>query len=124
MKSKVIIITGATSGIGKATAMGIAKMDYEIMIVARNKIKAERVRDEITNETGNSNIEIIIGDLSSINDCDTIIDQIKSKYDKIDVLINNAAILPKKRTMCNASISEATAGMEVTMVTSLSLART
>lgn len=96
---KVIIITGGTSGIGKATALGISKIGYEIVIVARNKIKAEVVKEEIINKTGNSKIEIIIGDLSSIRDCDRIINQIKSKYDKIDVLINNAAILPRKRTI-------------------------
>ena len=95
--NKIVVITGATSGIGKATAMGLAKMDYQLVVVARNKNKAEGVIEKISEKTGNSNIDLIIGDLGSIEDCDKILNEIKAKYDKIDVLINNAAILPRKR---------------------------
>lgn len=93
MEEKVIVITGATSGIGKVTAMELAKTGARIAIVARNKAKALQVQDEIKARTSNESIGIFIADLSSLSDIRNVATKIKATYNKIDVLINNAGLI-------------------------------
>ena len=90
MESKVILITGATDGIGKVTARALAKQGHNVIVHGRNKGKAEAVRDEIIGETGNNKIDILIADLLSLTDIKTAVATFKSKYNHLDVLINNA----------------------------------
>lgn len=90
MEKKRIVITGATDGIGKMTARMLAEKGHEMIIHGRNRAKAEAVRDEIARETGNPDIHILIADLLSLADVRNAIVEFKKKYDRLDVLINNA----------------------------------
>ena len=90
---KTIIITGATDGIGKQTALNIASQNHHIIIVGRNKNKCESVCYEISKNTNNDNIEFIVSDLSSISKVKALSYHIKKKYSKLDVLINNVGAL-------------------------------
>lgn len=90
MQNKTILITGATSGIGKVAALELAKTGANIIIHGRNKEKTESVRQEITTKSNNQNIDSIIADLSLTKDIFTMAIELKNKYQKIDVLINNA----------------------------------
>lgn len=95
---KTVLITGATSGIGKATASALASKSYEIVFIARNKEKAESVRNEIVKKSGNSNVHYILADLTSRQQLKDSVVQFTKKYQKLDVLINNAGVcLPEKR---------------------------
>ena len=93
MEKKVILVTGATSGIGKVTATELSKTGAIILIIARNEEKALLVKEEIIAETSNENIEIFIADLSSLEDVRKVAEKIKANYSKIDVLINNAGLI-------------------------------
>jgi NAD(P)-dependent dehydrogenase (short-subunit alcohol dehydrogenase family) len=99
MKEKVFLITGATAGIGKETARGIARTGARVVIIGRNKEKCEQVLEEIRLTTGNQNLDSLVADLFSIAEIRRAADEFKSKYDRLDVLVNNAgAIFDKRET--------------------------
>jgi len=88
--NKNCIITGATDGIGKQTALELAKLGYNIGLVGRDQDKGFTVLEEIATATGNDSLKFFKADLSMIRDLDRLANDIKSEYDSIDILINNA----------------------------------
>ena len=90
MKNKLVLITGANSGIGKATAIKLATMGAHIVMLCRNKERGETARQDIIQTSGNKNIELILIDLADLSSVRKAAEDIKAKYDHIDVLINNA----------------------------------
>ncbi|MDL2282224.1 SDR family NAD(P)-dependent oxidoreductase [Parabacteroides sp. OttesenSCG-928-G06] len=90
MDSKIILVTGASDGIGKETAMTLAKQGHTVIIHGRNKQKLQAVYNEIKAETGNTNIDMFAADFLSFTEIKRFADTIKTKYDHLDVLINNA----------------------------------
>lgn len=90
MNSKIILVTGSTDGIGKITATELAKQGNTVIIHGRNKAKAEKVCEEIKTTTGNNKVDFIIADLLSLVDIKRMSEELKVKYDHLDVLINNA----------------------------------
>ncbi len=93
MSGKRVLITGATNGIGKASALELAKMGAELIIVGRNPQKTERVMNELKFESSNHNIDMLIADLSSIAEIRKLADDFHAKYDSLDVLLNNAGAI-------------------------------
>ena len=65
MQGKVCIVTGANSGIGKATALGLAQMGATVIMVCRNQIKGEEAQNEIKEKSENDAVELMLADLSS-----------------------------------------------------------
>jgi NAD(P)-dependent dehydrogenase (short-subunit alcohol dehydrogenase family) len=90
LKGKICIVTGANSGIGKIVATALANMGATLIMVCRVKEKAQIVWEEIKRKTKNINIELILTDLSSQKEIRALASNIKEKYAKIDVLVNNA----------------------------------
>jgi short-subunit dehydrogenase len=90
MEDKVVIITGASSGIGLALAKNFAKRNAKVVLAARSYNKLIGIEEEL--KTFNKNILIIETDVSKESDCKNLIDNTIEKYDKIDILINNAGI--------------------------------
>lgn len=90
---KTIVITGATSGIGLASARMIAHRGARLILVARNPEKAEEVRRRIAHETGNDTIRLFTADMSLLRDIDRLADALMAEEPTIDVLINNAGAL-------------------------------
>ena len=107
MRGKHIVITGATSGIGLATAESLAHKGANLTIVARNIAKAEKVANEIISKTGNTNIKIVCADMSLTQDVKRLVQELTTKYSKIDVLINNAGALfnPRQETKEGIEVS-------------------
>lgn len=97
MKNKIILITGATSGIGKETALGLAKLGAIIVFTTRDTIKGEKTKKELIARTNNKNIQMLTCDLASIESIKNCCNEFKSKFDKLHVLINNAGIWDFKR---------------------------
>ena len=96
MKDKTVVITGATSGLGRATALQLAQKGIFVIIVARSNTKANEVINEIKKEGGKG--QFVISDLSSMKDTKEAADSITKVVDRLDVLINNAgAHFPKYR---------------------------
>jgi len=99
MEDKVCIITGANSGIGKATAFGLAKMNAVVIMLCRNKETGEDAQKEIISESGNKNVDLLICDLSSQKQIRSFVDEFKQKYQNLHVLINNAGVMAAKRKL-------------------------
>ena len=97
MKGKICIITGSNSGIGKETAIGLAEMGATIVMVVRDQGRGEKARTEIVNQTGNSSVDLMICDLSSMNSIRHFAEEFKKKHDRLDVLMNNAGATFSKR---------------------------
>ena len=95
---RTILITGANSGIGKATAIELAAKGYRIVFIARSIEKADAVKKEIISSSGNKNVEFIIGDLLFLAEVRKSAEIFKEKYKNLDVLINNAGVcLPERK---------------------------
>lgn len=92
MDDKTILITGSTDGIGKQTALELAAMGAGVILHGRNKSKAEQVLQEIEQKTGNDQLDFFIADLSSLHQIRTMGAEIRRKYSRLDVLINNAGV--------------------------------
>ena len=99
MPGKVFVITGATSGIGKALVVDMAKTGESIVIVARDADRGNATLEEIRLKTQNPNIDLQLGDLSILSSVRNLAEILKSKYESIDVLINNASVYKRKRTV-------------------------
>ena len=97
MKDKICIITGATSGMGLATAAALAGKGTTLGLVCRDRSKGEIVVKEIAEKTKNNKIELFIADLSSQAEIRKLANEIKIKFPKIDVLVNNAGGINPKR---------------------------
>jgi NAD(P)-dependent dehydrogenase (short-subunit alcohol dehydrogenase family) len=97
MKGKICIVTGSSSGIGKETATSLAKMGATIVMVVRDRERGEKARREIVKQTGNNCVDLMICDLSSIDSIRRFTKEFKKKYDRLDVLVNNAGGLFNKR---------------------------
>jgi len=92
MQGKSCLITGGNSGIGKATALSLAAMDASIILVCRDKQRGETAQKDIIQETGNSNVDLLVADLSVQHSIRTLVEEITSSYQLLDVLINNAGV--------------------------------
>ncbi len=90
MEGKRILITGGTSGIGKAISFALANMGGELIIVSRSEEKCQQVVKEIQDHTGNPSVEYFRADLSSQMEIRSLAKNVQEKFDRLDVLVNNA----------------------------------
>src|SRR5215216_432573 len=97
MGKRVCLITGATSGIGKATAMGLANMGASVVMVARDRSRGEAALAEIKEGSANASVDLMLTDLSSQQEIHRLADEFKEAYPRVDVLINNAGVIRSKR---------------------------
>ena len=89
MKKRTILITGASSGIGKETALTLAKEGHRLIIHGRDEVRTKQVYDEIV-ATGHTDVIMLTADFSLMSEVAKFAEQIKEKVDHIDVLYNNA----------------------------------
>jgi len=99
MEGKICLITGANSGIGYATAIGLAKLNAHVIMVCRNKERGESAQKEIIEKTGNKHVDLLLCDLSSLNSIREFAADFKTKYQSLHVLINNAGVMLSKREL-------------------------
>lgn len=87
---KVVIVTGASSGIGKACALEFAGRGAKVVLAARNGDELLKIQNSIINKGGEASFKKT--DVRNIDDCKNLIDTTIEKYSKIDILVNNAGI--------------------------------
>jgi NAD(P)-dependent dehydrogenase (short-subunit alcohol dehydrogenase family) len=99
MMKPICLITGATEGIGRATAIELARKGFTVVLAARDAAKAEAVVMEIEATTGRRDADTIIADLRSLAQVRALSDTFHQRYPRLDVLINNAGIFPGERQL-------------------------
>jgi len=99
MAIKTTVITGATSGIGKETALALAKKDHALYLLVRNTQKGDILKDEIIAKTGNKSIYVVKCDLADLQSVRHAADGLKAKLVSINVLINNAGGIFNERLL-------------------------
>ena len=93
MKGKRVILTGASRGIGRETALALGKMGADLSLIVRDPERGKVVADEVRALGGGGEVEVFIADLSSIADVRRVGAEVLAKHDRIDILINNAGAL-------------------------------
>ncbi|MDR3576585.1 MAG: SDR family oxidoreductase [Anaerolineaceae bacterium] len=93
MKDKIVLVTGATDGIGKVTAETLAGLGARVVLVGRNLEKTELVVNEIIQKTGNSGLEYLIADLSIQSQVRRLAQEFRQIHNRLDVLVNNAGAM-------------------------------
>jgi NAD(P)-dependent dehydrogenase (short-subunit alcohol dehydrogenase family) len=98
MRGKKVLITGANQGLGKASAIALAKMGAELVLVCRNEEKGRAAADE-AKAAGAPKVELIVGDMGSQKDIRRVARDVLAAHEKLDVLMNNAGvIIPTRHT--------------------------
>ena len=97
MQNKICIVTGSNSGIGKETAVELAKKRATVVMVVRNKERGDKAQKEIVKRSGNNSVDLMICDLSSMKSIRQFAEEFKRKYKRLDVLVNNAGAVFNKR---------------------------
>ena len=97
MGNKIFVVTGATSGIGKALIEELAKTEETVVMVARDAERGTAILNEITLATQNPNLDLQLCDLSVLSSVRNLAQILNTKYKKINVLINNASVYKRRR---------------------------
>jgi NAD(P)-dependent dehydrogenase (short-subunit alcohol dehydrogenase family) len=98
MQGKVCMVTGANSGIGKVTAMGLAGMGATVVMVCRDRTRGEEARQEIKHHSGNEAVDLLLADFSSQQAIRQLAQEFQQRYTQLHVLVNNVgSIFPERQ---------------------------
>jgi NAD(P)-dependent dehydrogenase (short-subunit alcohol dehydrogenase family) len=90
MHGKVVVVTGSNVGIGLETAVGVAAQEATTVLACRNRAKAEAAAEEVVRRTWNDDVHVVDLDLADLASVRKAADEILSRWDRLDVLVNNA----------------------------------
>ena len=109
LQGKICLVTGSTSGIGKVTARELANMGATVVLVSRNRAKGEATRAEIKRATGNDNVDLLVADLSLLQEVRRVVKEFQHTYSHLHILVNNAGGVYSSRKITSE-------GLEATLV--------
>jgi NAD(P)-dependent dehydrogenase (short-subunit alcohol dehydrogenase family) len=98
MDGKVVLITGGTSGIGKAAAKALAGMGAEVVVTGCNRQKGEGALQEIRSESGNNTVSLLLADLAAQAEVRRLAKEFRASHARLNVLVNNAGLYKTRRT--------------------------
>ncbi|HXF41883.1 MAG TPA: SDR family oxidoreductase [Blastocatellia bacterium] len=104
MTGKVCVVTGANAGIGKETAIGLAKLGATVVMVCRDAGRTEKALSEIKRKSASDRVELMICDLASQKSIRRFADEFKQQHDRLDVLVNNAGVFLRQRSLTEDGI--------------------
>ena len=99
MGGKVVLVTGATSGLGLASAKGFAQLGASVRVLVRSEQRGERARAEIVQRSGNDDVSVCVCDLSDLKAVRKFAARFTAADSRLDVLVNNAGALTSERTL-------------------------
>ena len=99
MRGRVCVVTGANSGIGKATAQGLAAAGATVLMVCRDRARGTAAQQEIVAATGNRAVELWQADLASLSDVRRLAAELLAAHPVIHVLVNNAGVMLETRQL-------------------------
>ena len=104
MKNKIVVVTGATAGIGQVTARELARAGADVILVSRSAEKCEQTAQQIRSETGAASVRFVVADLSSQVQVRRAAQEITALSPRIDVLVNNAGAIFDQRAISTDGI--------------------
>ncbi len=99
MDGKVVLVTGATAGLGFAAAEGFARLGATVQMLARDAGRGERARAAVAQATGNDDVHVQLCDVSDLGAVRQFAGEFVAAEPRLDVLVNNAGVLPGTRTL-------------------------
>jgi NAD(P)-dependent dehydrogenase (short-subunit alcohol dehydrogenase family) len=99
MDGQVVLVTGATSGLGLAAAEGFARLGASVRLLARSEERGERASKTVVQRSGNSDVQVELCDLSNLQAVRQFAERFSSGARRLDVLVNNAGVMTGKRTL-------------------------
>lgn len=99
LPGKTALITGSTGGIGKETARGLARLGARVVLVGRDPGRAAAAAEELRRDTGNGEVTFHTADLTRGRDLHRLAEEVHARYDRLDVLINNAGVTKERREL-------------------------
>jgi len=99
LSGKTCVVTGANTGIGKEVARNLARMGASVVLACRSEKRGRRAVQELARDTGNNKLKLLQVDLSSQSSIRSFSQQVKERYEGLDVLVNNAGIWPTEREL-------------------------
>jgi retinol dehydrogenase-12 len=97
MSGKTCLVTGATSGIGKETAVRLAMLGATVIVVARDEARVEMASEDIRRRVPLAQVDTVTADLSSMAQVRRLAEEVLARYERLDVLINNAGVVTMRR---------------------------
>lgn len=92
MKGKTVVVTGANSGIGKVTALELARKGAHVVLMCRSEQRGTEALEDIRRESGSDDVELILLDLASLDSIQRAAEEFRNRHDSLDVLVNNAGV--------------------------------
>ncbi|WP_370650182.1 SDR family oxidoreductase [Oscillochloris sp. ZM17-4] len=99
MIGKTVVVTGANSGIGRVTALELARKGATVVMICRSRSKGEAARDAIIAESGNQQVELILADFASLSSVRRGAEEFLTRHDRLHVLVNNAGLYLGERLL-------------------------
>jgi len=99
MDSKVILVTGSTDGIGRQTAIELARMGHRVIVHGRNHERSRKAAEEIMSGSGNGEIETVDADFTDLESIAEMVQDIKNRFARLDVLVNNAGVFENQKVI-------------------------
>lgn len=106
VEGKLVLVTGATDGIGKATALQLASLGARVIIHGRSSERAKAVREQIERETGNNKLGVAVADFSSLQEVRRLASELRTVHSELRVLINNAGIFSQRYALSHDGFEE------------------
>jgi NAD(P)-dependent dehydrogenase (short-subunit alcohol dehydrogenase family) len=97
LEDRTCLVTGATSGIGQETALGLAREGARVLIVGRDPARGQAARDDIAKRSGNDKVELLRADLASLREVSRLADDVRARCPALHVLVNNAGVVLLRR---------------------------
>jgi dehydrogenase/reductase SDR family member 12 len=112
LQGKVVLVTGASSGLGLATAEGFARLGAAVWLVVRNRERGEQARARIVERSGNGDVHVGVCDLSALGSVRQFAGRFQDQASRLDVLVNNAGVMTEARAV-------SADGIELTLATNV-----
>ena len=113
LQGRVILVTGASSGLGLVGAEQLAACGATVLLLGRDRAKTQRVRDDLAARTGNDSLDVVVADMGDLDAVRAAAADVLARYDRLDVLVHNAGALTADRRTAPSGLELVTASQVV-----------
>src|SRR5215472_15131942 len=99
LEGRIALVTGATSGIGQETAVALAALGAQVVLVGRDRARAEAARKDVTERGRNPRVDVLLADFASLDAVRALAREFCERYPALHLLVNNAGVVMTERTL-------------------------